>query len=371
MPNQDTPMPFKDLVGHRSIVGLLARAISRDSLPPSLILAGPAGVGKRTAAIALAQALNCQNAGSLLAPAPSRGKGGKGRARQTSGESTPVDPAVASIDACGECVVCRRIAQGTYSDVLLIEPEDTGNIKVEQVRDAIERTAYRPFEGRRRVVIVDEADAMNDHAQSALLKPLEEPRPSSSFVLITSHPDALLPTVRSRCTMLRFGRLSADEVARVLVATRRFDDKNARALAAMADGSPGVALGWKDQGFEDARDAAERVLQALAQRADVRRRLEHAKSLLGKKSSRSSERDQTALKLRALGSLVRDLQVLSSGADEQLLANADLAPALKRLASGYDRDRLVRAFAAVGESLEALEGNASPKIVADWMTLQI
>jgi hypothetical protein len=112
-------------------------------------------------------------------------------------------------------------------------------------------------------------------------------------------------------------------------------------------------------------------LQGLAGRADVRKRLDHAKSLLGKKTARSGERDQTALKLRALASLVRDVQALSSGAPDALLANADLAPALKSLAASYDRDRLARAFAAVGESLEALEGNASPKIVTDWMTLQI
>jgi DNA polymerase-3 subunit delta' len=363
-------MPFKDLVGHRAIAGLLARAISRDTLPPSLIFAGPEGVGKYTTAIALAQALNCQNAGSPAAPSPSRGKGARTRGRPAAIDSPALDPVVSSIDACGACGACRRIAQNTFSDVLVVEAEDTGNIKVEVVRDAIDRTAYRPFEGRRRVVIVDHAEAMTEAAQNALLKPLEEPRSSSVFVLVTPHPEALLPTVRSRCTMLRFGRLSADEVARVLVGGGRFDEKKAYALAAMADGSPGVALGWKDEGFEEARDSAERVLQNVA-RADVRRRLDQAKSLLGKKSSRSSEREQTALKLRALASLVRDLQVISSGGDEQWLANADLAPVLRRLATGYDRERLARAFAAVGESLEALDGNASPKIVTDWMIMQI
>src|SRR6185295_4762189 len=93
---------------------------------------------------------------------------------------------------------------------------DTGSIKIEQVRSAIERAVFRPFEGRRRVTIIDEADALVDAAQNALLKTLEEPLPASVFILVTSRPDALLPTVRSRCAHLRFGRLQVAEVATVL-----------------------------------------------------------------------------------------------------------------------------------------------------------
>ncbi len=103
----------------------------------------------------------------------------------------------------------------------LVEPGDTGVIKVDQVREVVERTAYRPFEGRRRVVIVDEADAMLSEAQNALLKTLEEPPSASMFVLVTSRPDELLPTVRSRCQRLRFGRLTAGEIAAVLMKRTR------------------------------------------------------------------------------------------------------------------------------------------------------
>ena len=115
-------------------------AAARESLPPSLIFAGPDGVGKRMAAVALAQLLNCHAVRSNVEALRDRRSG---------------------CDACGICASCTRIARGVHADVLLIEPGDTGAIKVDQVRDAIERTAYRPFEGRRRVVIVDDADALN------------------------------------------------------------------------------------------------------------------------------------------------------------------------------------------------------------------
>ena len=84
------------------------------------------------------------------------------------------------------------------------------------MREAIDRTAYRPFEGRRRVVIVERADALLPEAQNALLKTLEEPPPASVFVLITARPDVLLPTVRSRCQRLRFAPLNAQDVAAIL-----------------------------------------------------------------------------------------------------------------------------------------------------------
>ena len=182
-------MPFRDIAGHRHLIELLSSAVVRGSLPPSLIFAGPVGVGKLRAAIALAQTLNCLT----------RPNGGA--------------------DACGTCAACTRIARGVHADVLLIQPGDTGAIKVDQIRDAIERAAYRPFEGRRRVVIIDDADEILVEAQNALLKTLEEPPPASTFVLVTSRPDVLLPTVRSRCQRLRFGRLAPAEIAEVLILT--------------------------------------------------------------------------------------------------------------------------------------------------------
>src|SRR3990172_9866597 len=183
-------MPFQQIAGHRRLLQLMAAAAVRGSLPPSLIFAGPDGVGKRMAAVALAQLVNC---------------------------ASPVTGADGAPDACGACASCRRIARQVHADVLIIEPQESGSIKIEQIREAIDRAAYRPFEGRRRVVIIDEADAIVEPAQNALLKTLEEPPPASAFVLVTARPDLLLATVRSRCQRLRFGRLSPPHVPPVLI----------------------------------------------------------------------------------------------------------------------------------------------------------
>jgi DNA polymerase III subunit delta' len=275
-------------------------------------------------------------------------------------------PTPSGSDACGVCPSCTRIARLVHADVLVVSPGDTGAIKVDQVREAIERTAYRPFEGRRRVVIVDDADAMLAEAQNALLKTLEEPPPASMFVLVSSRSDLLLPTVRSRCQRLRFGRLAAEDVAGVLVQSHGYSKVDAQAAAAVADGSVGVALAGGMEDFLEAREAASEALQGVAGSIDPRRRLDTAKTLAG-----AGDRDDVRLRLRALASILRDLGVVGANADRRHLANADMAGVLGRLAGAYDRERVSNAFSAVDRALEAIDRNASPKIVADWLAFQL
>ena len=320
---------------------LIGRAVNRGTLPPSLLFTGPDGVGKRMAAVALAQLVNC------LAP-----------------------HAGTRPDSCGECAACRRIARGVHADVMVIEPGDTGSIKVDQVREAIERSAYRPFEGRRRVVIIDDADAVLTEAQNALLKTLEEPPSASTFVLVTSRPDMLLPTVRSRCQQMRFGRLAPADVAGVLMRDHGFTEASAHAAAALSDGSVGAALEGETEEFVAARDAAALMLQTVATSTDPRRRLDGAKALSGAGRD-SGGRDELARRLYALSSMLRDISILLSRADERRLANADLRPKLQGLLRSFDGERALRAFSAVDRALSALDRNASPKIVADWLALQI
>lgn len=295
-------MPLRDVTGHRRVVELLSRSIARDALPPSLIFAGPAATGKRFIAVAVAQALNCSN--------------------QRDG------------DACGQCVQCKRVERGLHSDVVILEPGDSGTIKIEQVRDVVDRAGYRPFEGRRRVVIVDEADALVPAAQNAMLKTLEEPPSSSVFILLTARPDMLLQTVRSRCIRLTFAEGSTLEVV------------------------------------EAARQVAQRVLAHAAAAGDATR-LDAAKDLLANTgSTAASDREQVTAHLKAMASLLRDVAVLATSAAAPL-ANADLKSALERLVPAYGGERGVRAFAAIDRAITAVSSNVGIKVVADWLVLQL
>lgn len=342
-------MPFRDVVGHRALVSLLARSIARDSLPPSLIFAGPAGIGKRLLALALAQATNCPTPIDVVHP---------GRA-DTRG-----------VDACGQCASCLRIARGVHPDVIVLAPDDKGSIRVEPVRDLIDRVGYRPFEGRTRVVVINDADALVNSAQNSLLKTLEEPPSASVFILVTSRPDLLLPTVQSRCPRLRFQPLTASEVAQVLVRSGA-SEPDARAIAATADGSVERALAEDAAELVESRAIAVRVLAQALMTDDARRRVEIAKELVAKTGGGgASDRQLLSSHLRMMSSLIRDAQLLGGGGDRASLANTDLAATLGKMTE-LTGERAERAFAAVDKGLAALERNAGVKTVADWVTLNL
>jgi DNA polymerase-3 subunit delta' len=248
-----------------------------------------------------------------------------------------------------------------------------GTIKIEQLRDVIDRSQYRPFEGRRRVVIIDEADAARAEAQSALLKTLEEPPSASVFILVSSMPDALLPTVLSRCPRLRFSPLAPNEVASALIRDHEYSDQEARIAAAESDGSIGRALESQSEELSDARESAQRILEEAARTSDPVKRIHVARDLAEGKGSPVEERNKLAVRLRSLGSLLRDVAIIASGADRAMIANTDIEKSLEKLASSFDAHRSMAAYAAVDRALAALgpNRNASPKVVADWLLLEL
>jgi hypothetical protein len=163
--------------------------------------------------------------------------------------------------------------------------------------------------------------------------------------------------------------LSAADIAAVLMQSHGYSSPDAHAAASAADGSIGLALEGGSTALVAAREAAAEVLQHVAGTNDPRRRLDSAKVLSG-----GGDRDELRRRLRALASMVRDLGVIGAGTpavDERCLANADLQEPLRRLAGSFDRERVSRAFAAIDRALEAIDRNASPKIVADWLAFQL
>ena len=335
-------MPFRDVVGHGRILRLIARAVSRDTLPPSLLFVGPEGVGKQLVAVALAQVQNCL---------------------------TVTETPAFAVDGCGQCSACGKISRRSFADVLYVEPGESGSILIDQIRHAVNQSAYRPFEGRRRVVIIRDADRLVSAAQNALLKTLEEPPEASQFVLVTSRPDVLLPTVRSRTQRLGFGQLTVGEVVQV-VGREGLDPSAVQAAAAAAGGSAGRALALASGELVSARDAAVGVLRNVSTARDARARIDAAKEFVGKSRAGGAARQDLTRRLGALTSLLRDVELLAAGST-QSLANADVVDSLTTLSRTYGGARGVKAFASVGTALDAVERNVSPKVVADWLACQL
>jgi DNA polymerase-3 subunit delta' len=382
-------MPFRDLVGHRHVIDLLARAVGRDTLPPSLIFSGPEGVGKRRVALTLAQAVNClrrPNVRTSERPTSERQSSTVGRSDErlvgSSDARTPVD-------SCGHCAACRRIAKGVHPDVMVVdekgvhpevldvEVKDTSAIiPIDVARKVIKVAGFRPYEARGRFVIFDPADAMERPAQNALLKVLEETPATTVFVLVTARPDALYATIRSRCPQIRFGPLTVADIAAVLRRERGLGEPEARAAAIVAGGSVARAL---ESISEDTTDARGRALVLLHEAASVRepsRLLEQMKDAMGLEkragaTTPAAEREQLTLSLRALSSLLRDVTVLEARGASADLANADLQHDLQRVARSFGRERVMRAFAAVDHALYALGANVNAKLVLDWLAFEM
>jgi DNA polymerase-3 subunit delta' len=332
-------MSFASIIGHQQVRRLLQQAVARQSVPQSMLLAGPEGVGKHAIAIALAQAVNC--------------------------------PSSIDGDGCGMCQTCGRIARGQHFDVVTLGLEGAASIGIPAVRERVlDAAGYRPFEARRRVFIIDPADALTPQAQDALLKTLEEPPPASLFILITACPDALVPTVQSRCRRLRCGALAERDVARVLTERCGIEADRARDLAALAGGTVAGALALADAAgqLSEDRDVARALLAAWAgDRLDSRLK---AAAQLAEHEKKRRSREALSTRLGLLAALLRDLSAILCG-DPNAVVHTDVLDDLRRYASAFDRGRVLAAWSALDSAQNALERNGSPKIIADWVALAI
>lgn len=167
-------MSFEKITGQKQIVEALKSAIGKGRLPHALLFAGPKGPGPRVAALELAKALLC--------------------------------PKASALGGCDQCDDCRMLEGLFHPDFFLVEPPDEGAgiIKVEAIRQITARAGLRPLRAARKVFVIDSSEAMNEIAQNALLKTLEEPPGDTVFILITYASENLLPTIRSRSQLFNF-----------------------------------------------------------------------------------------------------------------------------------------------------------------------
>lgn len=236
------PRKRERFVGHPAAAGMLAAGAAAGRLHHAWILAGPRGIGKATLAFRFARYLLAGQGGFLLAEA---------------------EPALLHLAA--EDPVFRRVASGGHADLRVVEPAGArGEIRVDAIRDAGRFLRLTPGESAWRVLIVDGADTMNPNAQNAALKLLEEP-PSNVLILLVAHrPSLLLPTVRSRCRMLRLAPLDRPEFDEVLREVAPELDAEAYArLFAVSGGSPGAALELEQFGGRALQEAVDALLDSL------------------------------------------------------------------------------------------------------------
>jgi DNA polymerase-3 subunit delta' len=330
------PATFNDFLGNSTAIEHLRTAIAANRLPHSLILAGPTGAGKYTLALMLAMAVECER---------------QPRDLWSNGQS------LASF--CGVCHNCTRIASAAnldeevdkavavreelreadkkdtrvliqpHPDVLIIPPDPPQLlIKLGQVRTLIQSSHYLPSEAPKKIFILTASTFMKEAANS-LLKVLEEPPATVHLILLAENPGELLPTIRSRCAIVRLGALPVEEIE-MLLADRRPDvpQKQRTLIARLAQGAAGKALSFDLETYIAARADALLLLRNAAEEPD------HTALFKMTETYRAGAEGQqkTSTLLRTLSLLLEDLLLLGAGTPE-LVRNIDLRPELDRLNS--------------------------------------
>ena len=371
MANETTPKLAKlaDLLGQERAIGAIRSGLASGRIPNGWLFAGPRGVGKFTAAVATAAAVNCGPAeggagdgGGLF--------GGGGGGASLFGDAAPAAPAPPKTDADGTCASCRKIAAGNHPDVRVVRvPPEKRVIPIEAVRDVLQELAYRPYEGKRRFVIVDGADLLTPQASNALLKTLEEPPPHSSWILVSEGTSKLLPTVVSRCRIVRFGALPAGVAATLLARETGADPAEAKSLAGLLGGSVGRALGDEAEHFS--REARGRILDeamAAVTSPGTTKLLEVAE---GWDKRAKAEDMPVETVLEHLSSWLRDAAVLKSTNDPARLLDPAHRTHVERIARNASSQALARAFDAVRTCVRDLQGNVNDKLSLETMLLSV
>jgi DNA polymerase-3 subunit delta' len=335
------------IIGHEWAVDFLRRSIAGGRVAHAYLLSGPAGVGKALLALRLAQALNCETGGP---------------------------------DPCLACRTCKRIERGNYPDVrvtgmagqaLGLKPEEAARqkeLKIDTVREWQRDINLRPYEGRRRVFILHDAEKLSEAASNAMLKTLEEPPPYATLLLVANTAGDLLSTIMSRCQPLKLRPVPRVQIAAALRERYGLPAGDADLLAAWSGGRVGWALHMVDAPEElEARQAQLDELVALASQprgAGFRWAEEHAKEY------RSGDQTSVFAALELWQSWWRDVMLAAAGCPDAVIhidRRADLAQAAARYRLADIHAFVVR----LDRAAQQLRENVNPQLALESLVLHV
>ena len=317
-----------NVIGHSWAVDFLKRSLANGRLAHAYLLLGPAQIGKRTLALELAKALNC------LAQE-------KGR-------------------PCGECLACHKIAHSTHPDVRVVEPQG-GSLKIDQIRQLQREVALTPHEGRYRVAVLRSFDQATTEASNCLLKTLEEPPPQ--VVLCITAPDAssLLPTIVSRCQLLKLRPLSLEAVESALIKRWGVGQQRAALLARLSGGR----LGWAVEAYQEPSILERRAscLDSLVRLLDEPRVPRFA---YAQEASRTPEIVSSILETWLCW--WRDLLLIHEGSRAQITGH-DRTEEITAYASRYSLSQIHGALDAIRTAQQHLQCNANLRLTMEVLLL--
>jgi DNA polymerase-3 subunit delta' len=315
-----------DIFGHDWAVEMLQQHVAHDTLRHAYLFTGPSGIGRRTLALRLAQALNCQ---------------------------TPTVPGV----PCKTCRTCKQIEAGQNIDLMVVQAEsEGGTLKVEQVREVTKFLSLKPYLSPFKIVLFLRFQEANANAQNALLKTLEEAPGYALLLLTADNAEQLFPTIVSRCEILRLRPLTVEAVAEFLV-TKGVETEKARLLGHLSGGRPGYALRLSQD---------EKALAFRAEKLDDLRALLPAKRRERFAYAEKLAKDKDAFRQTLLLWLAywRDVMLKASGASADL-TNIDCAAEIESLAYNIGLPAARKLTETLETAVDRLEKNVNARLLAE------
>lgn len=329
---------FDKIVGHAHPKAVLTAAIASGRIAHAYLFHGESHIGKYLTAMAFAKAALC-----------ARVKTG-----QVSGR-----PALSS---CDQCASCHAVDSGSHPDIHLIQP-DGAQIKIGQIRGLQNSIAYKPLIGSRKWFLMEDADAMNPEAANSFLKTLEEPPDHSTLILITARPQALLPTVLSRCQSVRFSPPPPNELSQWLRKRRGITINEAQRLATLAMGKIGIAAEADPAALQEERD---RVLNALSPE-----HLEDLSELFNEPEELASSQEQLYKTLDTIEIWLRDVLISRHAPEPSLLINQDIPDRISAWGRAVSTDHVLETLMLIHLLKRAAPRNLNHALVLETVLLKI
>jgi DNA polymerase-3 subunit delta' len=334
---------FDQIRDQQRPVRLLAAFIRKDRIPHALIFSGVDGVGKKSAARALALVCNCER------------RQAQGPAAERNREASPDLPV-----ACHECRPCRWILAGNHPDVIRVDPIGP-MIRIDQIRILIRTLSQKPYGGGRRVVIIADAHTMNPEAGNALLKMLEEPPAGTVLILTAPQTSDLLPTIVSRCQHVRFRPLTTGTLTSLLIEQEGLAPAEAEIVGQIAAGSYTRAVSMYRDGWVARRNWIISELNALRNQTVVHR-MALAEQLAATKKHLPDA-------LGCMANYYRDLLVWRY--HPGTIINRDLELEIEQAAGQQRVGDLIARIRATQEARKRLKANANPRLTMETLLLQL
>ncbi len=321
-----------NLTGHEWAVDMLKKHVIHGTTRHAYLFCGPPGLGRRTLALRFAQALNC---------------------------TTPAGPGI----PCGTCRDCKQIQAMTHADLTIIQADsEGGTLKVDQIREARKTLILKPYMSKFRVALFLRFQEANDNAANALLKTLEEAPSYAVLILTADNPEQLLPTIVSRCEVLRLRPLSVDEVWRELE-NGGLETSRAKLIAHISGGRMGYALRLieNDSLLEQREERLNDLLTLLpASRVE---KFKYADKL-------SKDKDAMRQTITFWLSYWRDVMLRTADARTPLV-NVDRNVEIEDLAGQLDLSAARKVVTNLENALEQMERNVNPRLLAEVMLLDL